>query len=122
MKAIPRPALKNTKEAQLAKRRIIMDIDTIIQTKKATMAHRILAFMILTLYKEFDFDEKELQRFYKAFEDELVFQGENLEDADDEILYRELDRIGMSKLVKMIKNDYAAEVEARRGTVFADDV
>ena len=118
MKAMYRPPKPRSKFAKDVRRHIQMDVDRYLAAKKQTMGDRICAMMLITLNNEFGFGPVRLQRFWRAFQRDVSQHLQDMEDTDDGLLFLRLEHIGMGELAGVITDDYAAEREAVKGSVF----
>lgn len=122
MKARMKPADRLTRdERKQITDRVWNDLDKIIRAKKKTMADRLMAFMIIACRDEFGLGEKRIRRLYEHLQKEMDRQAENMADTGDQILFENLHRLGLDDLSRQIMEDYAAEIAARQGTIFAPE-
>ena len=56
--------------------------------------------------------------FWDAFQIEIARQIRNMDDTEDDMLFLQLKRIGMGHLADIIIDDYAAERETVKDTIF----
>ena len=118
MKAYFRPQRPKTRQQKQIRERIKMDIDRYLDAKKQTMGDRICAMMLITLNGEFGFGPARLSRFWRAFQQDVKQHLQDWEDTDDGLLFARLEHIGMERMIDVIQDDYAAEREAVRGSMF----
>ena len=118
MKAYFRPQRPITRQQKQMRQRVKMDVDRYIDAKKKTMSDRICAIVCITLNSEFDFGPVRLQRFWDAFQKEIARQILNMDDTQDDLLFGDLRRIGMGHLNEVIQEDYKAEKETMKGSIF----
>ena len=118
MKALYRPPRPSSKYARDMRAHVQLDVDRYLDAKKQTMADRICAMMCITLNSEFGFGPARLNRFWRAFQSDVRQHLQDWQDTDDGLLFLRLERIGMSRLAGIIEDDYAAEREAVKGSVF----
>lgn len=123
MKAIMKPvtAFSKAERKQLSDR-VWNDLDKILKAKKKTMADRLMAFMIIACRDEYNLGEKRTRRLYEHLQREMDRQAENMTDTGDQILFENLHTLGLDDLSKQIMQDYAAEIAAKQGTIFAPEV
>ena len=88
------------------------------QSKKQTMADRIIAFTVIACRDSFGLGTKRIRRLYEQLQHELDVQLENTNDTGDVILFDNLHRLGLDDLAKKIVEDYKNEQIAQRGTIF----
>ena len=120
MKARMKPADRLTRdERKQITDRVWTDLDKILKAKKKTMADRLMAFMIIACRDEYSLGEKRIRRLYEHLQKEMDRQAENMADTGDQILFENLHTLGLNDLSRQIMEDYAAEIAARRGTIFA---
>ena len=123
MKARVKPADRLTRdERKQITDRVWVDLDKIHKAKKQTMAHRLMAFIIIACRDEFGLGEKRVRRLYERINRELETQADNMADTGDAILFDNLHRLGLDDLARQIMEDYAAEIAARQGTIFESEV
>ena len=123
MKARMKPADRLTRdERKQITDRVWNDLDKILKAKKKTMADRLMAFMIIACRDEYNLGEKRIRRLYEHLQREMDRQCENMTDTGDQILFENLHTLGLDDLSKQIMQDYAAEIAARQGTIFAPEV
>ena len=118
MKAMYRPMRPRGKYARDMRAHVRLDVDRYLDAKKQTMADRICAMMCITLNGEFGFGASRLDRFWRAFQRDVRQHLRDWEDTDDGLLFRRLEHIGMSRLAGIIEDDYAAEREVVKGSIF----
>lgn len=118
MKAMYRPPKPQSKFAKDVRRHIQVEVDRYLEAKKRTMADRICAMMCITLNNEFGFGAARLDRFWRAFQKDVRGHLQDMEDTGDDLLFLRLRRIGMERLAEVVMDDYEAEREAVRGSVF----
>ena len=123
MKARIKPADRLTRdERKQITDRVWNDLDKILKAKKKTMADRLMAFMIIACRDEYSLGERRIRRLYEHLQKEMDRQAENMTDTGDQILFENLHRLGLDDLSKQIMQDYAVEIAARQGTIFAPEV
>ena len=118
MKAMYRPANPNSKYQRDIRAHIQADVDNYLDAKQETIIDRTCAFVCLTLAKEFGFGPKRLARFLSAFDNECDRQAQDKADTGDDLLFLHLGQIGLDVLSKKILQDYEAEQEAIKNTLF----
>ena len=126
MKALFRPQRPTTKQQKQMRQRVKMDVDRYIDAKKKTMSDRICAMVCITLNSEFGFGPTRLKRFWNSFQTDIQQHIQDMVDTEDGLLFLRLQRIGMGHLADIIQEDYEAEKEAIKDSVFdtgeTDDV
>ena len=122
MKARMKPTQRLTKdERKQLSDRVWADLASIHKAKKQTMSDRIIAFTIIACRDSFGLGSKRIRRLYEQLQHELDVQLENMNDTGDQILFDNLHRLGLEDLARKIVEDYAAEIAAREGTIFATE-
>ena len=118
MKAFYRPQRPTSKQQKQIRQRVKMDVDRYLEAKKKTMSDRICAMVCITLSFTFGFGPVRLKRFWDAFQADIKTHIQDMEDTEDGMLFLRLRQIGMGHLADIIQEDYEAEKEVIKDSVF----
>ena len=117
MKAYYNPMTSAQKRA--LRDRLIMETNAVLTAKKKTMSDRIIAFMIMACRDEFKLGETRIKRLYERIKHEFEVQSDNMHDSGDWMLAADLHSIGLDELAATIMDDYEAEKETYKQTMFS---
>lgn len=122
MKAQISPRVLTKSERRQITSRISMGVDTLLDAKKRTMAHRTLAVVTIASCEYFRLGKKRARDFYDKINAEIMAQQENMLDTGDDILFANLRRLGLDDLAREIVEDYKNELVSAKGTIFEQEV
>ena len=115
MKARPRPDWNDPNNKEL-RRRVLNDFVALREAERDEIQYYLLMGMCIAVHDTFGAGEKRLQRFLDSYENTIRRMDKTFDDDAEDLIYREIEALGMKVLVDDMRKAREKTELAMRGT------